>query len=386
MMNMSRKAAVVGVYEHPTRFAPDKTVYQIIAESLKGALDDAGLTIKDVDGVCAAGIGGGMGMIGLCDYLNLTPNFVDGTNIGGCSFLTHTMHAASAIAAGLCEVAVVLYGSQISSARFAIGTGGGGGGGDAPEQFDGPFGVTTVGSYAMVAQRHMHEYGTTPEQLAEVAVTMRLHASMNPAAKYRDLITVEDVLASRVISSPLHLLDCCIISDGGGALVITSAERARDLKKKPAYILGAAETVRHGGAGHRDYLENAAAQTGRLAFERAGVKHADIDMGMIYDSFTITVISQLENLGFCKRGEGGAFVSGGRIRFDGDFPINTDGGGLSSNHPGMRGIFLVIEATKQLRGECGPRQVKDCKLAIAHGTGGALGTRHAGATLILGNQ
>ena len=386
MMNMSRKAAVVGVYEHPTRFAPDKTVYQIIAESLKGALDDAGLTIKDVDGVCAAGIGGGMGMIGLCDYLNLTPNFVDGTNVGGCSFLVHTMHAAAAIAAGLCEVAVVLYGSQISSARFAIGTGGGGGGGDAPEQFDGPFGVTTVGSYAMVAQRHMHEYGTTPQQLAEVAVTMRLHASMNPAAKYRDLITVEDVLASRVISSPLHLLDCCIISDGGGALVITSAERARDLKKKPVYILGAAETVRHGGAGHRDYLENAAFQTGKLAFERAGVKHADIDMGMIYDSFTITVISQLENLGFCKRGEGGAFVSGGRIRFDGAFPINTDGGGLSSNHPGMRGIFLVIEAAKQLRGECGPRQVKDCKLAIAHGTGGALGTRHAGATLILGNQ
>jgi acetyl-CoA C-acetyltransferase len=386
MMNLSRKAAVVGVYEHPTRFAPDKTVYQIMAESLKGALDDAGLTIKDVDGVAAAGIGGGMGMIGLCDYLNLTPNFVDGTNVGGCSFLVHTMHAAAAIAAGLCEVAVVLYGSQISSARFAIGTGGGGGGGDAPEQFDGPFGVTTVGSYAMVAQRHMHEYGTTSEQLAEVAVTMRLHASMNPAAKYRDLITVEDVLASRVISSPLHLLDCCIISDGGGALVITSAERARDLKKKPVYILGAAETVRHGGAGHRDYLENAAAQTGKLAFERAGVKHADIDMGMIYDSFTITVISQLENLGFCKRGEGGAFVSGGRIRFDGAFPINTDGGGLSSNHPGMRGIFLVIEATKQLRDECGPRQVKDCKLAIAHGTGGALGTRHAGATLILGNQ
>jgi acetyl-CoA C-acetyltransferase len=386
MMNLSRKAAVVGVYEHPTRFAPDKTVYQIMAESLKGALDDAGLTIKDVDGVAAAGIGGGMGMIGLCDYLNLTPNFVDGTNVGGCSFLVHTMHAAAAIAAGLCEVAVVLYGSQISSARFAIGTGGGGGGGDAPEQFDGPFGVTTVGSYAMVAQRHMHEYGTTSEQLAEVAVTMRLHASMNPAAKYRDLITVEDVLASRVISSPLHLLDCCIISDGGGALVITSAERARDLKKKPVYILGAAETVRHGGAGHRDYLENAAAQTGKLAFERAGVKHADIYMGMIYDSFTITVISQLENLGFCKRGEGGAFVSGGRIRFDGAFPINTDGGGLSSNHPGMRGIFLVIEATKQLRDECGPRQVKDCKLAIAHGTGGALGTRHAGATLILGNQ
>jgi acetyl-CoA C-acetyltransferase len=280
-----------------------------------------------------------------------------------------------------------VYGSTASSSRFAVGTGGfGSTGGDPCSQYEGPFGPTTVGAYAMVAQRHMHEYGTTPEQLAEVAVTMRLHASMNPAAKYRDPITVEDVLASRIISSPLHLLDCCIISDGGGALVITSAERARDLKKKPVYILGAGETVRHVARGKRDFLENAAAQSGKLAFERAGVTHKDIDFAMIYDSFTITVISTLENLGFCRRGEGGAFVSGGRLRFDGDFPINTDGGGLSSNHPGMRGIFLVIEATKQLRGECGARQIKDCNIALAHGTGGALGLRHSGATLILGNQ
>ena len=258
--------------------------------------------------------------------------------------------------------------------------------GDPCHQFESAFGPTTVGAYAMIAQRHMHDYGTTPEQLAEIAVTMRLHASMNPVAKYRDPITVEDVLASRVISSPLHLLDCCIISDGGGALVITSAERARDLKKKPAYILGVGETVRHAARGQRDFLEIAAAQSGRLAFERSGVAHKDIDMAMIYDSFTITVLATLENLGFCKRGEGGAFVSGGRLRFDGDFPINTDGGGLSSNHPGMRGMFLVIEAVKQLRGECGPRQVKDCKIALAHGTGGALGTRHSGATIILSNQ
>jgi acetyl-CoA acetyltransferase len=264
--------------------------------------------------------------------------------------------------------------------------GAGGGGGDTCDQFEIPFGPTTVGSYAMVAQRHMHEYGTTPEQLAEVAVTMRLHASMNPVAKYRNPITVEDVLASRVISSPLHLLDCCIISDGGGALVITSAERARNLKKKPVYILGTGEAVRHAARGQRDFLDIAAAQSGKLAFERAGVKHADIDMAMIYDSFTITVVSTLENLGFCKPGEGGAFVSGGRLRFDGEFPINTDGGGLSSNHPMMRGMFLVIEATKQLRGECGPRQVKDCKIALVHGTGGSLGLRHSGATLILSNQ
>ncbi|HZP46629.1 MAG TPA: thiolase domain-containing protein [Candidatus Binataceae bacterium] len=387
-MSLSRKTAVVGVYEHPTRFAPDKSMFQIMAESIRGALDDCGLTIKDVDGILSAGIGmSPMGIIGLCDYLNLTPNFMDGTNIGGASFVAHVAHAAAAINAGLCEVAVITYGSTIASTRFAIGTGGGaGGGGDPCHQFEFPYGPTGIGAYAMVAQRHMHEYGTTSEQLAEIAVTMRLHASMNPAAKYRDLITVEDVLASRIVSSPLHLLDCCMVSDGGGALVVTSAERARDLKKRPAYVLGAGETARHAARGQRDFLEIAAHQSGRLAFERAGVSHKDIDMAMIYDSFTITVLTTLENLGFCKRGEGGAFVSGGRLRYDGEFPINTDGGGLSSNHPGMRGIFLVIEAVKQLRGECGPRQVKDCQIALCHGTGGELGTRHSGATLILSNQ
>jgi acetyl-CoA C-acetyltransferase len=386
-MSISRKAAVAGVYEHPTRFAPDKTMYQIMAESARGALADAGLTIRDVDGVFTTGIGmGGMGLVGFCDYLNVTPNYLDSTSIGGSSFVAHTAHAAGAIASGLCEVALIVYGSSAASQRFAVGTGGFGGSPDPCDQYEVPFGVTTVGSYAMIAQRHMHEYGTTAEQLAEIAVTMRLHASMNPLAKYREPITIEDVLASRIISSPLHLLDCCIISDGGGALVVTSAARARDLKKKPAYILGTGETVRHAARGTRDFLEIAAAQSGRLAFERAGVAHKDIDMAMVYDSFTITVLATLENLGFCKRGEGGAFVSGGRLRFDGELPLNTDGGGLSSNHPGMRGIFLVIEAVKQLRGECGPRQVKDCKIVLAHGTGGTLGTRHSGATLILTNQ
>ncbi|HUY29214.1 MAG TPA: acetyl-CoA acetyltransferase [Candidatus Binataceae bacterium] len=386
-MSLSRKTAVAGVFEHPTRFAPDKSMFQIMAESVRGALEDAGLKIKDVDGLATTGMGmGGMGIIGFADYLNLTPNYVDSTAIGGSSFVAHTAHAAAAIAAGLCEVCVVVYGSTAASSRFAIGTGGAGGSGDPPDQYDAPFGVTTVGAYAMIAQRHMHDYGTRSEQLAEIAVTMRLHASMNPVAKYRDPITVADVLASRVISSPLHLLDCCIISDGGGALVITSAERAKSLKKKPVYILGVGEAVRHAARGQRDYLDIAAAQSGKLAFERAGVAHKDIDMAMIYDSFTITVLATLENLGFCKRGEGGAFVSGGRLRYDGAFPINTDGGGLSSNHPGMRGIFLVIEAAKQLRGECGPRQVKNCKTALVHGTGGALGTRHSGATLILSNQ
>src|SRR5271155_3980144 len=380
-MSLSRKTALAGVYEHPARFAPDKSMFQIMAESVRGALDDAGLKIQDVDGVCTTGIGmSGMGIVGFCDYLNLTPNFVDSTSIGGSSFVAHTAHAAAAIHAGLCDVCVVVYGSTAASSRFAIGTGGGGGGsGDPCDQYEIPFGPTTVGSYAMIAQRHMHDYGTTSVQLAEIAVTMRLHASMNPAAKYRDPITVEDVLASRIISSPLHLLDCCIISDGGGALVVTSAERARDLKKKPAYILGCGETVRHPARGRRDFMEMAAAQSGPLAFERAGVTPADIDMAMIYDSFTITVLMTLENLGFCKRGEGGAFVSGGRLRYDGALPTNTDGGGLSSNHPGMRGIFLLIEAVRQLRGES-TAQVPDARIAVCNGTGGFMS--HCGTVVL----
>ena len=235
-----------------------------------------------------------------------------------------------------------------------------------------PFGPTTVGSYAMIAQRHMHEYGTTSEQLAEIAVTMRLHASMNPAAKYRDPITVEDVLASRIISSPLHLLDCCIISDGGGALVITSAERARDLKKKPVYILGAArDRAPSRRAGSATFWRWRRRNRDRSPSSAPASRTDDIDMAMIYDSFTITVLIDAgeSRLLQARRGRRVRRRAGGSAS-TAHFPINTDGGGLSSNHPGMRGIFLVIEATKQLRGECGPRQVKDCELALCHGTGG----------------
>ena len=381
-MSIKGKTAVAGVYEHPLRWAPHKTQYQIMAESARGALDDAGLSIKDVDGLFTSGVSG-MGIVSLAEHLNLNPDFLDSNSIGGSSFVSHTAHAAAAIAAGYCNVALILYGSKWSSDRFAIGTGGAGGG-DPSEQFENCYGPTTVGDYALTAQRHMHEFGTTSEQLAEIAVTMRRHASMNPLAKFRDLITVEDVMSSRVVSSPLHLLDCCMISDGGGAVVVTSAERARDLKKKPVHLLGAAEACYHTSAGVRDLTNAAAKQSGPKALERAGVAHKDINMAMIYDSFTITVLVTLESLGFCKKGEGGAFVQNGRIGLGGALPINTDGGGLSSNHPGMRGIFLVIEATKQLRGECGDRQVKDCKIAMVHGTGGTLGLRHSGASLVLG--
>jgi len=381
-MSVWGRVAVAGVYEHPTRFAPDRTAYQIHAESARGALADAGLEIGDVDGFFTSGVGP-IGILSLAQHLNLRPCHLDSQAIGGSSFVSHCVHAAAAIAGGLCEVALVTYGSTAASERFAIGTGGGGLG-DPPDHFEVPFGPTIVGSYALVAQRHMHEYGTTSEQLAEIAVTMRRHAAMNPDAKYRDPITVEDVLASRVISSPLHLLDCCIISDGGGAVVLTSLERARDLAKPPVVVLGGAEAVQHHGIGRRNLLEIAAHQSGPLALSRAGVTHADVDCCMIYDSYTITVLATLEALGFCKPGEGGAFCAGGRIGLGGALPINTDGGGLSSNHPGMRGMFLVIEATKQLRGERGAAQVPDAEIALVHGTGGMLGQRHSGVTMILG--
>jgi acetyl-CoA acetyltransferase len=383
---VSRGAALAGVYEHPTRWAPDKTASRIMAESARGALEDCGLEPKDVDGLFAAGIEMGvMGVVQLAEYLNLKPRYVDGTNIGGSSFVAHVRHAAGAIQAGLCEVALVLYGSTAASNAMAIGTAGRAGS-DPSAAFVSPYGLTTVGGYAMVARRHMHLYGTRSEQLAEIAVTTRRHASLNPAAKMRGEITVDDVLGSRVISDPLHLLDCCIISDGGGALVVTSLERARDLAKPPVVLLGSGEAVWHQELGAPDLLTIAASQSGAEAFRSAGVSHDAIDVCTIYDSFTITVLVTLENLGFCKAGEGGDFVSDGRIGLGGALPINPDGGGLSSNHPGMRGIFLVIEAVKQLRGECGARQVEGAEVALAHGTGGLLSTLHSGATLILGKD
>ena len=381
-MSIWGRTAVVGAFEHPTRFAPDKTAFQLHAESARGALEDAGLHVQDVDGFFTSGFSA-MHLLSLAGHLDLRPSYVDSQMIGGSSFVSHCLHAAAAIEAGLCHVALVTYGSTAASERFAIGTGTGTQA-DPPDHFEAAFGPTLVGTYALVAQRHMHEYGTTSAQLAAIAVAMREHATRNPHAKYRDPITVEDVLASRMISAPLHLLDCCMISDGGGALVLVSAERVRELRRPAALVLGAAEAVRHHGIGDRDLLDIAARQSGPLALERAGLTHADVDLCMVYDSYTITVLATLEALGFCKPGEGGAFCADGRLGLGGALPTNTDGGGLSSNHPGMRGIFLVIEAVKQLRGERGVSQVTDCEVALVHGTGGMLGQRHSGVTMVLG--
>jgi acetyl-CoA C-acetyltransferase len=383
-MTISGKIALAGAYEHPTRWAPDKSESLIMAECARGALKDAGLELSDVDGLFAASMSMGiMGVVTLAEYLNIKPRYLDGTNIGGSSFVAHVNHAAAAIHAGLCEVALILYGSTAASNAMAIGTGLGGGGGDPNTAFLSPYGMTTVGSYALIAQRHAHLYGTRPDQLAEIAVTMRRHASLNPEAKMQNLITVDDVLESRMISTPLHLLDCCIISDGGGALIVTSLERARDLAQPPVVLRGCGEAVCHQEMGAPDLLTIAARQSGEQAFAMSGIRHDEVDLCTLYDSFTITALVTLENLGFCKPGEGGAFVEDGRIGLGGALPVNPDGGGLSSNHPGMRGIFLVIEAVRQLRGGLGPRQVEDAEIALVHGTGGTLGSLHSGATLLL---
>ena len=390
MVDLRSAAAIVGVYEHPTRYAPDKSEALIMAESIIGALDDAGLEKKDVDALFSAGSVTGMNLV---DYLNLYPKWVDFTNVGGSSFEFHLSHAVTAIAAGRINCAVITYSSTPRVQGTTFGTAGFGRGtrsvaDPVPSSFEELYGMTTVGLYAMIARRHMHLYGTTGAQLAEIAVAMRKHAGMNPYAMYRDPITVDDVLGSRMISDPLHLLDCCVICDGGGAVIVASPELARNAKTKPVWVLGMAESIAHQGAGLRDLQYTASAQSGPPAMEMAGITHADVDMCMIYDSFTITVLETLEDLGFCKKGEGGEFVTGGRLQIGGELPLNPDGGGLSSNHPGMRGIFLLIEATKQLRGdwEGTPRQVNDCKIALAHGTGGALGSRHAGGTVILGRD
>jgi acetyl-CoA acetyltransferase len=319
----------------------------------------------------------------MAEYMGLTPRFTDSTSIGGSSFVAYVEHAAMAIATGRCEVALICHGSTnisdrggrsgpVASAEQVFG----------PAQFEEPYGASTVGAYALAASRHMHEYGTTSEQLAEIAVATRKWASMNPKAMMRDPITIEDVLGSRMVASPLHLLDCCLVTDAGGAVVLTSMERARSLRKRPIAVLGTGEAHTHRMISQMpDLTETAAKISGRLAFERAGVTHADIDVAEIYDSFTITVLLTLESLGFCAKGEGGAFVSGQRTAPGGAFPMNTQGGALSYTHPGMFGIFTVIEATRQLRGECGPRQVPEAEIALANGTGGVLSST---GTIILG--
>lgn len=376
------RIAIVGVAESDYGRVPSMTEMELHAQATWRALAESGLHKNDIDAVFCSSHTQGMPTVMLCEYLQIFPRYSDSTSIGGSSFEAHLNHAVAAIRAGKCEVALITYAStQLSSRGRMIGTGSRPA--TIPEAtYEVPYGNTLVGAYAMAARRHMHQYGTTSEQLAEIAVVTRQHASLNPLAMYREPITVEDVLNSRMIAEPLHLLDCCVVSDGGGAVLVTTEERARDLKQTPVFVLGSSESHTHAHISQMpDLTVTAGAMTAPRAFAEAGVSPGDIDMAMIYDSFTITVLLLLEDLGFCKKGEGGAFVQNGRIALGGQLPINTDGGGLSSNHPGMRGIFLIIEATRQLRGQCGPRQVEGARLAVAHGSGGLLSSQ---ATTILG--
>jgi acetyl-CoA acetyltransferase len=386
MTSPGRRAVIAGVATSDYPYLPELSEHAVHGQVADRALADAGLSFADVDGLATAGFLP-MYAVGVAEYLGIRPTYLDETNTGGSSFEVLVEHAAYAVEAGAAEVVLVTYGSvQLSQMGRRLGTGGGGSRGmPGPAVHDALWGNTLVGNYAMAARRHMHEFGTTPEQLAAVAVTMREHAGHNPQAQYRDPITVDDVLGSRLVADPLHKLDCCVISDGGGACVVTTAERAADLAKAPVHILGGAHASTHhlnlsamGGL-----TTTAAALSGPRAFARAGVTPADVDVAQLYDSFTITVVLTVEDLGFCAKGEGGSFVENGGLGLGGRLPTNTDGGGLSSCHPGMRGMFLIVEAVRQLRGECGPTQVPGARIAVAHGTGGVLST---GATLVLGKE
>jgi acetyl-CoA C-acetyltransferase len=323
----------------------------------------------------------------MVDYMNLKCRHVDSTDVGGSSYQVAVGHALESIAHGRCSVALITLAGRPRSEGQATGTAARAGSPAQPEmQFEYPYGPATANMYAMCATRHMYEYGTTSEQLAWIKVAASHHAQHNPHAMLRDVMTVQDVVNSPMVASPLHRLDCCVISDGGGALVVTSPEIAKSLKRPLVKVIGVGESPKHQMGGEVDLVYSAARWSGPPAWEMAGIKPSDIKYASIYDSFTITVLMQLEDLGFCEKGQGGKFVSDGNlISGTGKLPFNTDGGGLCSNHPANRGgITKIIEAVRQLRGEAHPAvQVKNCDLAIAHGTGGSLGTRHCGSTVIL---
>ena len=391
-MSIKGKAYIAGIFEHPTRLAKDISLAQIHAQCAKGALEDAGLTKDDVDGYFCAGDAPGFGGMSMVDYMGLrNVRHLDSTETGGSSYILHVGHAVQAIAAGKCQVALITL-----AGRPRQGQGGRPGGGARPGQlsdgapeagFENIYGGSTHNTYGMCAMRHMHDYGTTSEQLAWIKVAASHHAQWNEHAFLKDVVTVEDVVNSRMISDPLHLLDCCVVTDGGGALIVTSPEVARSLNRPKVKVIGSGEAPKGPSGGHGlDLTYSGAVWSGPRAFAEAGVTPADIKYASIYDSFTITVLMQIEDLGFCAKGQGGRFVADGNlISGVGKLPFNTDGGGLCNNHPTNRGgITKVIEAVRQLRGEAHPRvQVANCDLALAHGTGGSLGTRHGAATVIL---
>jgi acetyl-CoA acetyltransferase len=368
---MSGRVAVAGVALSDVGRVDDKGPYELIGQASRRVLADAGLSPADVDGLASTGQGT-LPPADVGEYLGLRPRWVDSTAVGGASWEVMASHAADAITAGHADVVLLTYGS---TARADLKKGLRGAsinwGARGPLQWEVPYGHTLISKYAMAARRHMHRYGTTIEQLAEVAVSARFNAADNPDAYYRDPISIDDVLNGPMIADPFTKLHCCIRSDGGAAVVLVNADRAKDLRTRPVWVLGAAETTSHMLTSQWDDMTvGPAAVSGPLAFARAGVRPADVDVAELYDAFTYMLLLTLEDLGFCPKGEGGRFVEKGALRLGGDLPTNTDGGGLSACHPGQRGLFLLVEAVRQLRGECGPRQVPDAKIACVSGTGG----------------
>lgn len=379
MMNDLRgKIAVVGAAESDLgEVAQGLTPVDLMAQATGRALEDAGLKLSDVDGVFTATTQLPFPALSLCEYLGISPRYLDGTNLGGSSFMSHIGHALAAINSGMCEVALITYGSNQRTVGRSQ---------SAPQEispYDSPYQPRfPLNAYALAATRHMAEFGTTREQLAEVAVAARQWALLNPKAWEKTPITVADVLAAPIVSSPLSVRDCCLVTDGGGAIIVTSAARAKDLQKPPVYVLGVGESVTHRHvASMPDLTTTGAKRSGELAYAMSGLSARDMNVVELYDAFTICTILFLEDLGFCKKGEGGAFVDKGRIAPGGVIPVNTNGGGLSYCHPGMYGLMLLIEAVRQLRGECGARQISGAETAIAQGNGGVLSSE---STVILG--
>lgn len=379
----ANRVAIVGAGLSDCGRVPDKTAMALMAQSSRRAIADAGLTKDDIDGF--GGHGTLLPPVEVSEYLGLRPSWVDATNVGGSSWEVMAGHAADAIASGAIDVALLTYGSTarsdvkrgVRAAAAAMSTGG-------AMQYEAPYGATLIAKYAMAARRHMIEYGTTEEQLAEVAVAAHEWAAMNDNAFERDRITAADVAAAPMLADPFTSKHVCLRTDGGGAVVLASERVAKDCAKEPVWILGAADSTSHVSMSEwADFTTSAAAQSGPRAFGQAGVDPADIDVCQLYDSFTSTVLLTVEDLGFCAKGDGGPFIASGALRPGGVLPTNTDGGGLASCHPGMRGMFLMVEATRQLRGECGPRQVDDARLACVHAMGGFF--THS-ATMILGRQ
>lgn len=368
---MSRRVAIVGAALSDVGKVDHASPYALVAQSTRRAVAESGLSPADVDGFASTGLGT-MPPIDVAEYLGLKPRWVDSTTVGGSSWEVMAAHAVDAISEGHADVVVLSYGSTaradlrkgLRSANLDWGSRG-------PLQWEAPYGHTLISKYAMAARRHMHEYGTTIEQLAEVAVSARFNAGPNPEAYYREPITVDDVLAGPMIADPFTKLQCCIRSDGGAAIVLAAEDRVADTATTPVWVLGTGEHTSHISMSQwEDFTVGPAVVSGRLAFERAGLTPADVDVCELYDAFTYMLLITLEDLGFCAKGEGGAMVAEGALRLGGALPTNTDGGGLSACHPGQRGLFLLVEAARQLRGECGDRQVEGARVACVSGTGG----------------